>query len=97
MVEDTKGRLSFRSPGIRQGSVFLMHVLKRLGIACKRLYRRTLTAPKLARAIHSVLESSELAGRVKDAGKKMAQENGRKRAVELIEERFKKASGLSRK
>ncbi len=68
-------------------------LLKQAGMAPKPLYRRTVTAEKLARSILSVLDDPEMSTRVRRISRKMSREDGRRRAVELIEERFKKASG----
>ncbi len=72
-------------------------LLKQLGISPGPLCRRTVTAEKLARSIRSVLDSREMMARVREIGNKMSHENGRKRAVALIEERYKKTSGSCRR
>lgn len=63
----------------------LMH---RAGIAPKSLHRRSVTANKLARAIRNVLDSPTMTEKTKEIGRKMEDENGVTRAVELIEDRF---------
>jgi sterol 3beta-glucosyltransferase len=65
-------------------------LLQRAGLAPQLLHRRSLTPAKLARAVRTVLDSGEMAARAKAAGRAMLAENGVKRAVELIEERFSK-------
>ncbi|MBN2321471.1 MAG: hypothetical protein JXR49_20500 [Acidobacteria bacterium] len=72
-------------------------LLKQLGVAPKPLYRRTVTAEKLARSILSVLNSPEMPVRVREISRKMSRENGREKAVELIVERFKKLSSSFRR
>jgi sterol 3beta-glucosyltransferase len=63
-------------------------LLNRVGLAPKPLHRRSLTPAKLAKAVRNVLDSVEMAARAKAAGRAMLAENGVKRAVELMEERF---------
>jgi sterol 3beta-glucosyltransferase len=63
-------------------------LLNRAGLAPKPLHRRSLTPAKLAKAVRNVLGSMEMATRAKAAGRAMLAENGVRRAVELIEERF---------
>ncbi len=63
-------------------------LLHRAGIAPKPLHRRSVTANKLARAIRNVLDSPAMAEKTKEISRKMEDENGVKRAVELIEDRF---------
>ncbi len=60
-------------------------VLHRAGIAPPLLHRRTVTAAGLARAIRAVLDSSAMREKARGIGERMRQENGVKRAVELIE------------
>ena len=63
-------------------------LLNRVGLAPKPLHRRSLTPAKLAKAVCKVLGSMEMANRAKAAGRALLAENGVRRAVELIEERF---------
>jgi sterol 3beta-glucosyltransferase len=63
-------------------------LLNRVGLAPKPLHRRSLTPAKLAKAVRNVLDSVEMATRAKAAGRALLAENGVRRAVELIEERF---------
>jgi sterol 3beta-glucosyltransferase len=63
-------------------------LLNRVGLAPKPLHRRSLTPAKLAKAVRNVLDSVEMATRAKAAGMALVSENGVRRAVELIEERF---------
>jgi UDP:flavonoid glycosyltransferase YjiC (YdhE family) len=60
-------------------------VLQRAGIAPAVLHRRKVTAAILARTIRSVLGSSAMHERARVVGDRMQQEDGVKRAVELIE------------
>jgi sterol 3beta-glucosyltransferase len=64
-------------------------LLNRAGLAHRPLHRRTLTPGKLAKAVRDVLDSKEMAARARAAGKAMLAEHGVRRAVELLEERFK--------
>ena len=63
-------------------------LLNRAGLARKALHRRSLTPARLAKAVRKVLGSMEMATRAKAAGMALQAENGVRRAVELIEERF---------
>lgn len=63
-------------------------LLNRVGLAPKPLHRRSLSPAKLAKAVRNVLDSVEMATRAKAAGRALLAENGVRRAVELIEERF---------
>lgn len=62
--------------------------LRRLGIAGKAIKRRSLTAAALAREIKRVLSTPAMASKAEAVAKAMRQEDGVKRAVALIEERF---------
>jgi UDP:flavonoid glycosyltransferase YjiC (YdhE family) len=64
--------------------------LKQAGIAPRTLHRRSITAKKLARSIRTVLDSPDMAVRAREISEHMNRENGVKRAVELIEKRYKK-------
>jgi sterol 3beta-glucosyltransferase len=63
-------------------------LLKQSGIAPETLHRRSITAEKLARAIRRVLDTPEMTIMARAISNKMRNENGPKRAVELIQERF---------
>jgi UDP:flavonoid glycosyltransferase YjiC (YdhE family) len=63
-------------------------LLHRAGIAPKPLHRRSVTANKLARANRNVLELPTMAEKAKKTSRKKENEDGVKRAVELIENRF---------
>ncbi len=63
-------------------------LLNRVGLAPKPLHRRSLSPAKLAKDVRNVLDSVEMATRAKAAGRVLLAENGVKKAVELIEERF---------
>lgn len=67
---------------------FFAGELLRLGVAPKVLHRRNITARKIARALKLVKESPGMKMRAEELGRIMQKENGVKRAVELIEERF---------
>ena len=60
-------------------------VLHRAGIAPALLHRRTVTAAVLASSIRTVLSSSVMRRKAREIGERMRQEDGVKRAVELIE------------
>jgi UDP:flavonoid glycosyltransferase YjiC (YdhE family) len=60
-------------------------LLHQAGIAPKHLNRRSATAKKLARSIRTVLDSPKMVEKAKEIGAKMKDEDGVKRAVELIE------------
>jgi len=60
-------------------------VLHRAGIAPAILHRRTVTAAVLARAIRTVLSSSEMREKARAIGDSMRREDGVRRAIELIE------------
>lgn len=61
-------------------------LLHRDGIAPKMLHRRSVTAPKLARAIRTVCDTPSMREKAQHVGAKMRQEDGVARAVELIEQ-----------
>ncbi len=67
---------------------FFARELQRLGVAPKVLHRRNITAAKLARAIRTVLDSPDMKKRAEELGGLMRKENGVKKAVELIANRF---------
>ncbi len=60
-------------------------LLHQAGIAPKHLNRRSATAKKLARLIRTVLDSSKMEEKAKEISARMKDEDGVKRAVELIE------------
>ena len=60
-------------------------VLHRAGIASAILHRRTITASILARAIRTVLGSTDMRERARVVGERMRQEDGVTRAVAMIE------------
>jgi len=60
--------------------------LRRMGIASQLIKRRSLTAKRLAAALHRVLSSSGMKERAKGIGADMRNENGVGKAVYLIEE-----------
>lgn len=60
-------------------------VLHRAGVAPALLHRRTVTAAVLAGAIKTVLSSSMMRDQARAIGERMRQEDGVKRAVQLIE------------
>jgi UDP:flavonoid glycosyltransferase YjiC (YdhE family) len=60
-------------------------LLHQAGIAPKHLNRRSATAKKLARSIRTVLDSPKIREKAKEISARMKDENGVKRAVELIE------------
>ncbi len=62
--------------------------LKCLGITANLLHRRSLTAKKLAKEIRTVLNSSLMKEKAQTIGEAMKNEDGVRRAVELIEKRF---------
>lgn len=66
--------------------VFWGAVLRRAGIAPPTLHRRSLTAAKLARAIRLVMDSPSVRRKANIIGDQMRQEDGVRRAVQLIEE-----------
>lgn len=68
--------------------VFWGSELNRLGLAPKILHKRTITAKKLAKALREVLNSPEMAEKAAVLGEKMQKENGVRRAVEFIEQKF---------
>jgi UDP:flavonoid glycosyltransferase YjiC (YdhE family) len=59
--------------------------LSDLGVAPKHLYRRNLTAERLAKRIQQVLETSDMTARAKVLGKKIEAEDGLTVAVEMVE------------
>ncbi len=63
-------------------------LLHRAGIAPKPLHRRSISADKLARAIRNVLDSPAMAEKTQVISRKMEDENGVKRAVELIDDKY---------
>jgi UDP:flavonoid glycosyltransferase YjiC (YdhE family) len=65
-------------------------VLHRAGIAPRLLHRRTITASILSRAIKSTLASPEMRARAQAIGERICREDGVKRAISLIEERYRK-------
>lgn len=58
--------------------------LRRLGIAPAPLHRRSLTAARLARALRRALDDPAMAARARDAGARLAAEDGVAAAVERI-------------
>ncbi len=74
---------------------FTAHELKRLGVAPKPLHRRNVTAKKLAHAIRTVLDSPDMKKKAVELGAFMKKENGVKKAVESIENRFAFIRGKS--
>jgi sterol 3beta-glucosyltransferase len=62
--------------------------LQRLGVAPAPLHRRNITAKKLAKALVKVLGSPGMKNRAEELGAFMKKENGVKKAVGLIENRF---------
>jgi len=62
--------------------------LRRLGVAEKTLIRRSLSAPKLTKAIQSVLNNKEYRDRAKKLSFKITAEDGVGMAVEKIESQF---------
>jgi UDP:flavonoid glycosyltransferase YjiC (YdhE family) len=67
---------------------FFARELQSLGVAPKVLHRRNITATKLARAIRIVLDSPDMRKKAEELSGLMRKENGVKKAVELIENRF---------
>jgi UDP:flavonoid glycosyltransferase YjiC (YdhE family) len=67
---------------------FFARELQSLGVAPKVLHRRNITAKKLARAIRTVLGAPDMKKRAEELSGLMRKENGVKKAVELIENRF---------
>jgi sterol 3beta-glucosyltransferase len=67
---------------------FFARELQHLGVAPKVLHRRNITATALARAIRTVLDSPDMKKRAEELSGLMRKENGVKKAVELIENRF---------
>jgi sterol 3beta-glucosyltransferase len=63
-------------------------LLNRAGLAPKPLHRRSLTPARLDKAVRKVLGSMEMATRAKTAGRALQAEDGVRKGVELIEERF---------
>ena len=63
--------------------------LKRIGVAPGILVRKNLTSKTLAKKIKTVLGSLEMQERAKEIGKSMRKEDGVRKAVELINEKFK--------
>ena len=63
--------------------------LKRIGVAPGILVRKNLTNKTLANKIKIVLGSLEMQERAKEIGKSMRKEDGVRKAVELINEKFK--------
>lgn len=59
--------------------------LSDLGVAPKHLYRRNLTAKRLAARLHEVLKTPAMTARARQLGEKIAAEDGVTRAVALIE------------
>lgn len=66
--------------------LFWSHQLRRLGIAARPLHRRSITVNKLAAAIRTVLDSSEMKQQAETTGALMRGENGVEQAVKLIQE-----------
>ncbi len=64
-------------------------VLKRMGIGGKVLNRRKVTPAQLAAEVRAVYDNKAIREKAAQIGASMAGENGLKRAVELIEDRFK--------
>jgi UDP:flavonoid glycosyltransferase YjiC (YdhE family) len=62
--------------------------LRRAGLGSRVLHRRSVTAKSLAAEMGKALSSPAMKRRAEAAGESMRQENGVKRAVELIEERM---------
>ena len=62
--------------------------LKRRGVAGELLHRRSLTAEKLAHGIDAVLSQPRLRQNARQLGDIMRKEDGVRKAVQLIEERF---------
>jgi sterol 3beta-glucosyltransferase len=60
-------------------------ILQRAGAAPKFLLRRSVTAEKLADAIRAACNSPEMALKAAQIGQKMNDEDGVRRAIELIE------------
>jgi sterol 3beta-glucosyltransferase/vancomycin aglycone glucosyltransferase len=58
------------------------------GLAPGPLQRRSVTAPKLAASIRKVLGDQAMRERAVQVGKKMAQEDGVRRAIEPVEGRY---------
>jgi len=71
---------------------FFAGELQRLGVAPKVLHRRTLTAPKLAKAIRTVLDDPGMKIRAEGLREIMLKEHGVETAVALIEKRFSSCS-----
>lgn len=67
---------------------FFAKELKRLGIAPNVLHRRNVTANKLATAIRATVDSPCMKKKAEELGAIMQKENGVKKAVALIEDRF---------
>lgn len=63
--------------------------LKRIGVAPDVLVRKNLTSKALAQKIQIVLGSPAMQERAKEIGKAMRKEDGVKKAVELINKKFK--------
>jgi len=68
--------------------IFWASELQRLGVAPGALHRRNITATKLAKAISNVLDSPSMKKKADELGGLMQKEDGVKKAVELIEDRF---------
>jgi sterol 3beta-glucosyltransferase len=66
--------------------------LVRIGLTTKVLSRKTIDVRSLAYEIKKVLKSKSIKLKTKECAEIMKQENGIERAVQLIEERFAKAS-----
>ena len=64
---------------------FWAEILFRNGMAPKCLHRKNLTPGKLARAIRQVLNSPQMTANAESLSKKMKQENGLQKAMDLIE------------
>ena len=63
--------------------------LKRIGVAPDVLVRKNLTSTILAKKIKFALRSLEMQERTKEIGKSMRKEDGVRKAVDLISEKFK--------
>ena len=62
------------------------HTLRRLGVAPKPLYRRDMTAKRLAKRIDAVISSKSMMEKAKALGRKVDAEDGLTTAVKLIGE-----------
>jgi sterol 3beta-glucosyltransferase len=67
---------------------FWANELERVGVAPRPLHRRSLTAPKLARALASALQSASMASQAARIGAALDREDGVSTAVGLIETRL---------